>query len=327
MNKKVYFILLTVAILDSSFAQKQTGKFQIIGKVSGFADSTSIYLGDNDSTFIVNNQFHFSGVLKEKAKYTLLRANNSSDYKFIWLENSRITFNAKKGKFRDAIIVGSKTQSEQDELNAAIKSSGNEKVQSILFIRKHPNSIISGEILSVYASSWGRDTSAILYGTLSNEIKTTTYGKDVFEFITLNKKVKVGDQYVDFTEPNIEGKNISLSDFKGKVVLLEFWASWCAPCRKGNPELLKIYNDFKNEGFDILGVAADDKKEAWTEAVRKDSLTWQNVCDLKGDRNKAALTYGVSFYPSNFLIDREGIIIGRDLRGESLRNKLLEILK
>jgi peroxiredoxin len=139
--------------------------------------------------------------------------------------------------------------------------------------------------------------------------------------------VKVGDKYVDFTEPNIEGKNVSLSDFNGKIVLLEFWGTWCGPCREGNPELAKIYNEYKNSGFEILGVASDSDKEFWIKSVKDDSLTWQNVCDLKGDRNKAALIYGISYYPSNFLIDRNGIIVAKDLRGEALRSKLLEILK
>ena len=143
----------------------------------------------------------------------------------------------------------------------------------------------------------------------------------------MNKNLKVGDKYVDFTESNIKGKNVSLSDFKGKTVLLEFWGSWCAPCRAGNPELRRIYNEFKNNDFEILGVAADEKRKFWVEAVEKDSLTWQNVSDLKGDGNKAALIYGVSYYPTNFLIDVNGIIVARDLVGKALRDKLQELLR
>lgn len=325
MNKILSFLLLTIAIPASSFGQNQ--KFEIAGTLTGFADSTSIFLDDLDSTIIINNQFHFVGFLKENVKNVILRTNNYSDYKFFWLENSTISFKAEKGKFREAIIIGSNTQNMQNQLNAAIKTTGKEKEQSIAFISSHPNSIISANILSVYASTWGKDTSRILYRKLTKKIKSTSYGKNFFEFITLNKNIKVGDKYTDFTEPNIEGKSVSLSDFNGKVTLFEFWGSWCEPCRKGNPELVKIYNEFKNAGFDILGVAADYKKETWIEAVRKDSLTWQNVCDLKGDKNKAALIYGVSYYPTNFLIDKNGLIIARDLRGEDLRNMLRKTLK
>ncbi|MEP6948891.1 MAG: TlpA disulfide reductase family protein [Ginsengibacter sp.] len=120
------------------------------------------------------------------------------------------------------------------------------------------------------------------------------------EFITLNKNIKIGDRYFDFTEPNIEGKSVSLSDFNGKVVLLEFWGSWCGPCRQGNPELVMIYNEFKDTGFDILGVAADEGKETWVEAVQKDSLKWQNVTDLRGDKNKAALSMAFLTTPQIF---------------------------
>lgn len=335
MNKILSLLLLTVAILTTSFAQIQKGKFEITGKLSGFADSTLIYLDDLttsspihiDSTLVINNQFHFIGSNKEEVVRVILRTYNFSDYKYFWLENSAITFTAEKGKFREAVIIGSNTQNMQNQLDAAIKIKGKEKEQSIAFIRNNPNSIISANILSVYASTWGKDTSTILYRNLSKKIKTTSYGKNIFEFITLNKNIKIGDKYIDFTEPNIEGENVSLSDFNGKITLLEFWGSWCGPCREGNPELVKIYNEFKNRGFDILGVASDDKKEAWTEAVRKDNLTWQNVSDLKGDKNKAALIYGVSYYPANFLIDRSGVIIAKDLRGDALRNKLNEILK
>ena len=332
---RVYFLLfLTVAILTTTFAQVKKRNFEITGKLSGFADSTLIYLDDLtnssaihiDSAIVINNQFHFGGSIKEEVLNVILRTNNFSDYKYFWLENAAITFKAEKGKFREAVIIGSKTQNIQDQLDASIKLNGKDKEQSITFIRNHPNSIISATILSVYASTWGKDTSAILYQSLTKKIKTTSNGKNILEFITLNKNIKIGDKYVDFTEPNIDGKNVSLSDFNGKVTLLEFWGSWCVPCRKGNPELVKIYDEFKNKGFDILGVASDNKKEIWIEAVRKDSLTWQNVSDLKGDKNKAALIYGVSYYPTNFLIDRKGNIIAKDLRGKDLRNKLLEIL-
>jgi len=327
MNKIFCFLFLTIAVSVTSYSQKQKEKYEITGKLSGFADSTSIYIDGIDSTFIIHDQFHFTGSLKENVKQVILRTSNFKDYKFFWLENSAITFEAEKGEFSDAIITGSKTQDEENELDNAIKTSGNEKQQDIAFILKHPNSIVSANVLSVYASTWGKDSVAIMYNKLSGGMKNTSYGKDILEFITLNKNVKVGDRYVDFTEPDIEGKNVSLSDFNGKIVLLEFWGSWCGPCREGNPELVRIYNEFKNKGFDILGVASDHDKEFWIQSVKNDSLTWQNVSDLKGDKNKAALIYGISYYPSSFLIDRNGLIVAKDLRGDALRSKLQEMLK
>ena len=222
MAKILSFLLLSFVVSATSYSQKQKEKFEIKGTLTGFADSTLIFLDDIDSTFIINNQFHLRGSSKENVKQTLLRTSNFSDYKFFWLENSMITFKAEKGKFRDAIILGSKTQNQQNKLDIAIKNSNKETKENISFVRKHPNSIISANILSVYASTWGKDTTAVLYNMLSAEIKNTSYGKNIFEFITLNKNVKVGDKYVDFTQPNTEGKNVSLSDFNGKIVLLEF---------------------------------------------------------------------------------------------------------
>ncbi len=129
---RIYFLLfLTVATLTNSFGQIKKGKFEIKGQLSGFTDSAVIYLNGIDTTLILQNQFHFIGSLKENVKHVLLRVANSSDYKFFWLENSSITFNAEKGKFREAIIIGSKTQNEETKLDATIKTTGKEKEQSI----------------------------------------------------------------------------------------------------------------------------------------------------------------------------------------------------
>lgn len=167
----------------------------------------------------------------------------------------------------------------------------------------------------------------MLYKQLSKTAKNTTYGKNVFDFLSLNKSPKIGDKYIDFAQQNIESKVVNLSDFQGKTILLEFWGSWCMPCRQGHPDLIKTYDDFKEKGFEILGVAADTDIKLLKDAIKKDSLPWQNVSDLKGDRNKAALIYGISYYPANFLIDKNGTIVAKDLRGEKLREKLKELLQ
>jgi peroxiredoxin len=334
MSKTLSLLVLVIVFSTNSFSQAQKRHFEINGNLSGFTEGTLLYLDDVttsshvpiDSTIVIDNHFHFSGSLQENVLNVLIRTSDFSNYKFLWLENSTIIFNAEKGKFRDAKVTGSKTQNEADQLSSAVQTSGNEKETSIAFIRSHPNSIVSANILSIYAPGWGKDTAATLYHTLSDKMKNTSYEKDILEFITLNKTVKIGDKYIDFTEPNVEGKNISLSDYDGKIILLEFWGSWCGPCRKGNPELVKIYNEFKSAGFEILGVAADGNKDDWTQAVQKDGLTWQNVTDLKGDKNKAVLIYGISYFPANFLIDKQGVIIAKDLRGDALKSRLQKIL-
>jgi thiol-disulfide isomerase/thioredoxin len=180
--------------------------------------------------------------------------------------------------------------------------------------------------LSINAPVFGADTTTFLYERLTAKMKRSFQGKRVAEFLRLNRSVKIGQRSIDFTEVNVEGRKVSLSDFRGKVVLLEFWGSWCQPCRYGNPELVQIYREFKDKGFEVFGVAADENRREWVKAIRYDSLPWENVSELKGVRDKAVLIYGVSYYPSSFLIDRNGIIIARDLRGNALRKKLQSIL-
>jgi thiol-disulfide isomerase/thioredoxin len=329
----------------------RSGGFSITGQVSGFPDSTLLYLdsiadntpGHMDSSFVIDGRFYFKGVLASGVRQVIIHTKDFSDYKFLWLENAPVIFTAEKLKFRQAIIRGSGTQDEQQRLDVSVTSFKDERSADMEFIRTHPNSMVSASVLNVYASSWGRDTAALYYHLLSDKMKKTSYGKNVLEFITLNKDVKVGGRYVDFTQPDTAGRDVSVSDLIcrsaaagthmtrqvrcSKVLLLEFWGTWCGPCRQGNPELIKIYQEFRDKGFEILGVAADDQKAYWKAAIRQDSLPWTNVCDLKGPRNQAVLMYGINKFPSSYLIDGDGIIIAQDLRGEALRSKLKEILK
>lgn len=335
MKKLLFLLLPAIAILTTSFYTKKSNGFIIKGTAVGFTDSALLYLDDItdhsfkhiDSTYIINEKFIFRGTLKTRAINAAIRTKDFRDRFYFWLENSTIYVTAEKGKFKTAIIKGSKTQNEQIKLDSILGSAKNQKEQEMLFIRDNPGSIISASILSGYASTWGKDTTDMLFKKFSKEIKNTYYGQKIHEYITLNKNLKICDKYADFSEQNTQGENIKLSDFKGKVVLLEFWGSWCGPCREGNPELVKIYNEFQQKGFEILGVAAETDKEQWLKAIETDKLPWANVTDFNSDKNQAALIYGIYQYPSNFLIDRNGIIIAKDLRGEALKNKLEEIFK
>ena len=331
--KNIVFLLALTMIFSSSFINYK--EYKIIGVAKGFSDNTLLYL-DNvtdgsfrhiDSTFIVNEKFTFKGTLKEKSVRTSIRTKDFENRCYVWLENSTIHFHGEKGKFRDANITGSKSQDDEYRLNALTKNIEDPKEIEYQFVKNNPNTIVSANIVSVYCSTWGKDKVKKLYNSFSNEVKNTYYGKNILDFINYNKNIKIGNIFSDFSQNDINGKSVSLSDFKGKVLLLEFWGSWCGPCREGNPELVKIYADFKNKGFEILGVAADTDKKKWLNAIQKDNLTWTNVTDLKGDKNKAALIYGVNSYPTNYLIDRNGIIIAKDLESDKLREKLNEILK
>lgn len=335
---KISLLLLVSTISISSYSQLQNQKFEIIGNVSGFPDSTYIKLydfstGSNvfmDSAQIINRNFTFKGPTNKDKDYQKVGII-TSDFKNIktfWLEKYVIHFNAEKGKFHDAIITGSPMQDEANQLTyLEQKNPKNEKSIDIDYIKSHPNSLISSYVLKVYCTSWGKDTSKLLYDELSERVKESEFGKSVHEYLTLAKDIKVGDKFADFTLPDFNGKNISLSDYKGKYVLLDFWGSWCGPCREENPNLVKTYNEFKGKGFDILGVSIETKKDAWVDAIQHDNIVWRSVSDLRGDENKAALIYGIHYYPANFLINPNGIIIAKDLRGDALKNKLAEILK
>jgi peroxiredoxin len=146
----------------------------------------------------------------------------------------------------------------------------------------------------------------------------------------LVKDTAVGDKAPDFTQADTAGINVSLHDFKGKYVLVDFWASWCKPCRKENPVVVQAFNKYKDKGFTIISISLDapGAKEKWVHAIRTDSLTnWTHLSDLGFWDNAVGRLYGIRSIPMNFLLDKEGVIIAKNLRGEELGNKLQEILR
>lgn len=149
-----------------------------------------------------------------------------------------------------------------------------------------------------------------------------------------SQNLKVGDKAPDIIQNLINGEEFQLSELNGKIVLIDFWASWCKPCRKENPHIVEIYHKYKDQnfkngnGFTVLGVSLDYKKEAWENAIKADKLEWPyHVGDLKGWRNAASLKYSISSIPTSYLIDGDGIIIGINLRGDNLDSKLKKLRK
>lgn len=160
---------------------------------------------------------------------------------------------------------------------------------------------------------------------LNEKYPDNKFVQNFYKQMTNETRIKIGEPAPEIELPTPDGENMQLSDLKGKVVLIDFWASWCSPCRKENPEMVRLYNKYKDDGFTILGVSLDEKRKAWLNAIEKDSLTWHHVSDLKGWKSKASNKYNVSSIPHTVLVDEEGRIIARNLRGEPLKEKLEEI--
>lgn len=167
------------------------------------------------------------------------------------------------------------------------------------------------------------------FNKFSAAVKATDLGKSIAQTIASAKKTGIGQMAMDFTQNDVNDKPVKLSDFRGKYVLLDFWASWCGPCRGENPNVVKAYNAYKDKNFTVLGVSLDQpgKKAEWLAAIEKDGLTWTQLSDLKGWENAASKMYGVRGIPANFLIDPSGKIIAKNIRGEELHKKLSEVIK
>lgn len=289
----------------------------------------------------------------------------STEYLYFYLENSDITVNS-KDSLKRAIVKGSTSHDNNQRLTAMrkpYKQSADSLVRvyhsltpeerkdstfiksasavmqrtqagydsvSRVFIAQNAYSQIAlaafSEIELGY--NFNPDTAAARFAHFPESLRSSAMGKKLQSKIKIGQNTNIGATAIDFVQQDTLGNSVKLSDFRGHYVLLDFWASWCVPCRAENPVMLKAYNKFKDKDFTILGVSLDDQatRRAWLNAIKVDGLPWTQVSELKGFKSEAAVQYGVSAIPSNFLIDPQGKIVARNLRGEELDKKLAEIL-
>ncbi|WP_412465507.1 redoxin domain-containing protein [Pedobacter sp. KLB.chiD] len=355
-----------VVLLLSFISMQSFGdSYEINGTLKGAKNGSWLFLRIKesnqiiDSTQIINEKFILKGKINDSPVEVILHDKSFSNYIFLWLENVPILLKGMNKNFCEANVNGGPILNESSQLFKSIyaieaeqkvwdkklkalnlkgkpdrndimrqifKSREKEKNAYIKHIETHPNSIVSAAVLAAYATAYGKTESTRLYKLLSKAIQETRYGQQILQTITLNGEIVVGKKFIDFEQPTTTGELVKLSSIKARYLLLEFWAAWCSPCRRENPELINSYNEFKDKGFDIFAVSLDRKKEDWLYAIAEDKLPWRNVSDLKVAQNSAALIYGVSAVPRNFLIDENGIVVAIGLRGEKLNNKLKELL-
>lgn len=333
--KALLFGLMTLFLISCN--ENLEKEFTLSGETVVVDEGTVIYLENPltrniiDSTKVENNHFYFKTKLPETPLKVVLRTSylSNSTGRHLWLENKPMTFDATKTDFRNALVTGSVSENLSQGLYKEIDTLYTfEEMENARteFIKNYPNSPVSSDILSIFSRHWGKEKTKLLFNLLSEENRASEYGKKIRKYIDLNKDTKIGEQFADFEMTDTKGKTKKLSDLKGKTILLEFWASWCRPCRQENPNLTKAYRKYKNDGLEIFAVSLDSNKDSWLNAIKKDSLDWIHVSDLKELENEATLIYGVYSIPDNFLIDQNGVIIDRKLRGKKLNEKLMEIM-
>ena len=335
-GKKVYYtyysdegnVLDSMPIKNKSFSIAgslggatliQVGIGKALADISTTGETRSFYIGPGTQQIKIDRDLQTakiigSDVYNESIKYLSLfgAVDSLIDEANALMRDSSVSNSVRK----QMILQRSKAVKERQDLR-------------LDFIKKNPSSSFAIKTLRDYGGITVKpEIIEPIYNSLDAKIRLSTEGLQFAERIRIAKYTSIGSEAPDFEMENVEGINLKLSIFRGKYVLLDFWASWCMPCRAEHPYLREVYKNYKDKGFEIFAVSLDQagKKQAWLNAIEKDQITWPQVSDLQFYNNKAAVLYGIKAIPQNFLLDKEGKIIAKNLRGQTLENFLKTIL-
>lgn len=351
MYKKCLAVLFVFVFIQQSFAQNSDFKINVAVSSLLAPAKVTLTLRENNqwTEYPVeanNGKFIISGKVEEPAfAYLVLKYGNELDKSprlgnvlELFVNNSVIEVSA-NDSLVNATVKGTAVQSDfiayQKSLSEWKKQKNNsvaEKDQIITqFIKDHPKSPVNIFAIQNLALDGTFSLNAAeaqpLLELLSPELKASKTGKSLSNDIAIALSTSSGAIAPNFTQKDTSNVPVTLSSLRGKYVLIDFWASWCKPCRAENPELVKTFNEFKDKNFTIISVSLDSNGKSWKKAIVKDQLTWTHVSDLQFWKNEVALLYGVKTVPQNFLIDPSGKIIASGLKASELKVRLTEFIR